>query len=115
MTPILKACPRHGLYQPGNPPIRRGRCPECNREDSARRRQKWQHKIWTSAQWRRTRATVLARDGHRCTKCGRTDRLQAHHTLPISEHDPSTWFDTATIVTLCAYCHGPLDGARSQR
>jgi 5-methylcytosine-specific restriction endonuclease McrA len=58
---------------------------------------------------------VLARDGHRCTKCGRTDRLQAHHTLPISEHDPSTWFDQSTIVTLCAYCHGPLDGARGPR
>jgi 5-methylcytosine-specific restriction endonuclease McrA len=57
---------------------------------------------------------VLARDGYRCVYCGRRDKLQAHHLDPISESDPSTWYDASRIVTACAHCHGPLDGSRSR-
>lgn len=105
----MKSCPRHGLWTPPPP-----RCPGCNRLDSARRRKKWQHQIWTSPEWKRVRAGVLARDGYRCVYCGRRDKLQAHHLDPISESDPSTWYDASRIVTACAHCHGPRDGGRSR-
>ena len=59
------------------------------------------------------REHLFLRDGHRCVYCGRGEKLQAHHLDPVSESDPSTWYDAARIVTACAYCHGPRDGGRS--
>jgi 5-methylcytosine-specific restriction endonuclease McrA len=60
--------------------------------------------------WQQLRKRVLARDGNRCTNCGRTTDLQVHHL------DPGTrWRDHSTpdaelvpisqLVTLCRDCH----------
>jgi hypothetical protein len=35
VSPRLKCCRRHGTYQPGNPGIPGGRCPECVREHNS--------------------------------------------------------------------------------
>jgi hypothetical protein len=44
----------------------------------------------------RFRKAVLARDGHRCIRCGSTVRLEAHHLA--NRDDPRG-------VTLCTACH----------
>ena len=54
------------------------------------------HKGWRTA--------VLKRDGNRCTKCGSTKKLEAHHIKEVSDYP-----DLATVVsngqTLCNSCH----------
>lgn len=44
----------------------------------------------------------LERDGHKCTRCGSKERLQAHHV-----QYPADWYDTVLehLVTLCRECH----------
>jgi 5-methylcytosine-specific restriction endonuclease McrA len=111
----VKACAHgHGYYQ--------GRsCPTCvdewARRSSARKRLKWQARIWES-QWRRTRQAVFARDGYRCFQCGRPRTgprtIGAHHLDPLSEANPADWFDISRIVTLCSSCHGQADGTRAR-
>jgi 5-methylcytosine-specific restriction endonuclease McrA len=110
----VKSCAHgHGYYQGVS-------CPDCVRErtrrDSARRRRKWQARIWESPRWRRTREAVFKRDGYRCVRCGRPRTgprtIGAHHLDPLSESDPAGWFDVSRIVTLCSFCHGHQDGTR---
>jgi len=54
--------------------------------------------------WARTvlPADVKARDGHRCTQCGSTNRIQAHHIVPVEDGGPHT---AANMRTLCHKCH----------
>ena len=50
--------------------------------------------------WYMARDAALDRDGHRCCKCGHSERLHVHH----KNHDPD---DHAldNLETLCAGCH----------
>lgn len=48
------------------------------------------------------RRRVLARDGHRCRRCGRTARLQVHHIVWRRYGGPTTF---RNLLTLCAHCH----------
>ncbi|MFT7620557.1 MAG: Holliday junction DNA helicase RuvB, partial [Planctomycetota bacterium] len=53
----------------------------------------------------RIRRLVLARDGHRCIHCHRSQDLQVHHIVYRSHggsHDPSN------LTSLCKPCHGLL-------
>jgi len=43
-----------------------------------------------------------ARDGGRCVRCGSTDRIQAHHIIPVDDGGPHT---LANTETLCHHCH----------
>lgn len=66
------------------------------------------------AQWRKQ---VLERDGRRCTECGETRRLQAHHVIPwaeTSDGDPLR-YDPNNGVTLCINCHYRIHGRRHKR
>jgi len=57
-----------------------------------------------AAAHRRFAKAVKERDGYRCQECGSTERLIAHHVIPLQEggtHDPSNG------ITLCATCHAP--------
>lgn len=58
-------------------------------------------------------AAVKQRDGYRCVDCGefetRTQRLQAHHVLPLSEGGSNT---LDNMVTLCTACHKARHRAR---
>jgi 5-methylcytosine-specific restriction endonuclease McrA len=47
------------------------------------------------------RRAVLERDKHRCTRCGSTWKLVAHHVKP--------GYDVSCGVTLCGRCHGIVD------
>jgi hypothetical protein len=76
---LLKACPRHGPYQPGNPPIPRGRCPECNRERNQARRSTSARGYGTSHQKLRKMWTPQVAAGLvACARCGQ----------PIAPGDP---------------------------
>ncbi len=54
-----------------------------------------------SAAWRKA---VLDRDGHRCTECGASEHLAAHHILSRKEH-PELSEDVSNGRTLCHGCH----------
>jgi 5-methylcytosine-specific restriction endonuclease McrA len=49
---------------------------------------------------------VLARDGHRCVKCGRDYGLQAHHVIPLHRGGD---YSVGNGVTLCTGCHRAID------
>jgi hypothetical protein len=49
-----------------------------------------------------TRATVLARDRHRCTSCGTTRFLEVHHIAPRNEGGSNK---PDNLTTLCSRCH----------
>ncbi len=52
--------------------------------------------------WRTVRATVLARDHHRCTRCGTTEQLEVHHLVPVAEGGT---VDLDRLTVLCSPCH----------
>lgn len=102
---------------------RRSRCPSCFASWKASRpksqpspqaqARKAQHQqVVGSSRWKRTRATVKARDGA-CLLCGSTSNLEVHHVTPARESaDP---FDVDDLVTLCQACHARVDALRRRR
>ena len=62
---------------------------------------------WTPA-WRRLSAAVTARDGA-CVQCGSTRDLHAHHDVGRADGVPDA---PENLITLCAACHGRLEGHR---
>lgn len=85
-----RPCPVRGCYQlkpcPDHPerPTGSSWSPDRNRAAQAR-----------------FRTAVLTRDGHRCTRCGATDQLVAHHDRPGMTPDCGR--------TLCTDCHTAVD------
>jgi len=47
---------------------------------------------------------VIARDGNKCTMCGETERLHAHHIIPW-EKSEELRFELSNGITLCPSCH----------
>lgn len=76
----------HGSYCPAHQPVKRP-SPSSRATDRPG--------------WKQLRAAALARD-ERCVRCGRTDRLAAHHVVPVAEGGVNT-LDNLTI--LCERCH----------
>ena len=58
------------------------------------------------------RKAVIARDGHRCTACGATELLEAHHISSYGE-DEARRVDISNGRTLCHTCHRNLHGLKS--
>lgn len=52
---------------------------------------------------KKRRQRVYARDGHRCVKCGRTDRLTLDHIVPISKGGTNA---EVNLQTMCEPCNG---------
>jgi 5-methylcytosine-specific restriction endonuclease McrA len=81
-----------------------GKCPACMRTyERERSRAKPQRLARNSARFKKLREVVKARDGHRCRRCGSSQRLEVHHVVPL-EQDGAP-FDVANLVTLCSGCH----------
>ena len=57
-----------------------------------------------SGKMKKWRKSVFDRDGHKCKDCGSTEKLEAHHILPLGETTEFA-FDRANGVTLCKKCH----------
>jgi 5-methylcytosine-specific restriction endonuclease McrA len=56
---------------------------------------------------RQFRKAVLARDGHRCVRCGATEDLRAaHHPKPLRDYDPDDLeaYNPANGMTFCRRC-----------
>lgn len=58
-------------------------------------------------EWAALRKLVLDRDNHRCRSCGSTDRLQVHHTIPLSKGGKNNLLN---LKTLCFSCHSGILG-----
>ena len=104
--PHLKICTSCGRTFAWEP--RQSRCPECRRTYTAKRNARPQSRFWQSPAWNQTRARVLERGGDRCTRCGSTEKLQAHHVRYDAPLDPDT------CVTLCGACHGHESGSNQR-
>jgi 5-methylcytosine-specific restriction endonuclease McrA len=104
--PLRFLCPRCGDVQEV-----RGLCPSCERSRtrSRLRTEPWRGSYRTG-RWARARAHALARDGHRCTRCGGGERLEVHHVRPLA--DGGSAFELDNLVTLCSSCH---HGAEAKR
>lgn len=57
-----------------------------------------------STEVRHWRKAVLERDGYACTRCGSTDRLEAHHLVRWADC-PEARVVVENGVTLCCECH----------
>ncbi len=55
--------------------------------------------------WRNLRAQAVSRDGHRCVERGATERLAAHHVVPVAEGGVNT---LDNLAVLCKGCHGAV-------
>jgi len=55
------------------------------------------------------RRKVKDRDGWKCTKCGSSEDLHAHHIIPWRQ-DQSKRFDIDNGITLCCSCHAKEEG-----
>jgi hypothetical protein len=117
MSPIMKSCVRHGLYQPGNPPIPRGGCPDCDQADNRRRKDKQRRQGRTTSGWKRLARAAKEVAGYRCQSCGtpevRTKRgwLSVHLRPELGgDHRAATVND---VVVLCLSCHGTVDAPRA--
>jgi len=81
------------------------------------------------ANWERQRNKALDRDGHKCRRCGMSDKehkerhgsgngLHVHHIRKITtykeEHESPEWYERANklenLITLCNWCHKKLEG-----
>jgi len=47
--------------------------------------------------------TVKLRDGHRCVICGVTERINAHHILPVEIEETRLWLENG--ISLCPKHH----------
>jgi 5-methylcytosine-specific restriction endonuclease McrA len=58
--------------------------------------------------WRKVRAKVLARDRHRCVRCG-APAVVVHHARALGEGGRD---DPRNLASLCARCHAREHRAR---
>lgn len=60
-----------------------------------------------SPRYKKWRKDVFTRDGFKCTKCGSTQNIQAHHVIPWAETaaQKELRFDIKNGITLCRMCH----------
>lgn len=92
------------------------RCPDCVEKDNQRRHAKSKAYGTTTGYWRKLRARVLERDGHRC-------QLQHHGCTQVARTvhiDPELGGDhrLATMdrcLSACLHCHGVEDAPRAQQ
>lgn len=64
----------------------------------------WYNPIRSSARYKRFRAKVLKRDGHKCVLCGSKQRLEVDHIKSFKKH-PRYRFSLKNARSLCRECH----------
>jgi 5-methylcytosine-specific restriction endonuclease McrA len=89
---LASICPGCGVVLPAGSG---GRCAHCSRpQRSGSSRPELDRYAW-----QRLRRAARLRDGNRCIRCGSSERLHVHHTVPGSNL-------LEDLVTLCSRCHG---------
>ena len=54
---------------------------------------------------------VKKRDGYVCVKCGSTEKLEAHHIVPVSDiNGKRDMYSVENGITLCRACHYEAHG-----
>lgn len=99
---VLRSCSCGAIATTGS------RCAKCQKLDDARRNDKRKRDGRNKAAWRRLRKVVIARDGGKCTRCGRTYPLSVH-SLAGGYHI----LNADLYVTLCYSCHGSVDAPKA--
>ena len=61
----------------------------------------------SSGLWKRKRAEILERDGHKCKICGNENDLQVHHIYSLDLY-PELRLENTNLVTVCKRCHMDL-------
>lgn len=93
---MLKACPQTGrLCQPG--------CQACYYQPGPYGTRNPDRDL---AEHQRFARAVKKRDGYRCTRCGSTHHIVAHHRTPLSQGGTN---DPANGETLCQLHHKEAD------
>lgn len=64
----------------------------------------WKSSMMAKREYKEWRETVLNRDGRKCTECGTTSNLHAHHIIGVQEA-PDLIYDVSNGKTLCKHCH----------
>lgn len=57
-------------------------------------------------EWRKA---VLKRDNYTCVKCGKTQKLHAHHVKPFADY-PELRYEVSNGITVCGSCHEEIHG-----
>ena len=57
-----------------------------------------------SPQYKNWRQAVYQRDNYKCSKCGSTEKLNAHHIKSWKDY-PSLRYEVSNGITLCEKCH----------
>jgi len=67
----------------------------------------------TTAKWYKLRDIILARDNHRCKKCGSKETpLHVHHILPWRYGGED---EEGNLITLCKHCHAGVESRTIQK
>jgi HNH endonuclease len=61
-------------------------------------------RLYASAEWKRLRRIVFARDGAACSICEAIRDLHLHHVKPWAQH-PELRLDPDNLIVLCRSCH----------
>ena len=59
------------------------------------------------------RKSVFERDGYKCTECGNTGYLTAHHIKSFA-YFPKLRFELSNGLTLCEVCHSKTDNYKGR-
>ncbi len=68
---------------------------------------KWKAKASKASDYRKARAIVLARDGHRCRACSHPHGLEVHHVTMRSLGGRD---EAENLIALCRDCHAAVHG-----
>ncbi len=62
---------------------------------------------------KKTRDSILKRDGYSCKACGSVQKLEVHHIMPVMGSTIKKLDDPINLVTLCHNCHYLTHGSDS--
>ena len=63
------------------------------------------HLQFHSLRWAAVRRAVFARDGWRCSECGRAGKLEFDHITPLQREPGQDPYDPNGLQSLCRECH----------
>jgi 5-methylcytosine-specific restriction endonuclease McrA len=103
---MRKYCLKHGLYEPGNPPVPGGRCPDCQREHNqitSRRRGSSTRRGYDTHWQALARRALTLHPVCSTPGCGATHDLTVDHINPATRGQGE--LTLADVQVLCRSCN----------